>query len=166
MTRGRDWQGENLAGWLLSEKLDGCRAYWDGSTLWTRGGNEIPAPASFLAALPAGQPLDGEIYAGRGHLETARLAVQFGHWTPALRFVAFDSPATPGTWPARLAAARRVYGDCVIATPCRSNDHARELIEAIQAAGGEGLVARSPYVTGYERGKTGNVLKIKSPPLA
>lgn len=52
------------AGWLASEKMDGCRAYWDGRQFWTRGGNVIMAPAWFTRGLPASH-LDGEIWAVR-----------------------------------------------------------------------------------------------------
>ena len=31
MTLGQDYAGEDLSGWFLSEKFDGCRAYWDGA---------------------------------------------------------------------------------------------------------------------------------------
>ena len=45
MMHGRDWHGEDLAGWYLSEKLHGCRAYWDGAVLWSRGDLAIGIPA-------------------------------------------------------------------------------------------------------------------------
>src|SRR4051812_27960651 len=40
------------AGWLMSEKLDGVRAYWDGSRFWSRLGNLFHAPDWFVAGLP------------------------------------------------------------------------------------------------------------------
>lgn len=82
-----------IGGWFLSEKLDGMRCFWDGGVsrgmlkkdvpwannrkddryitlpvatgLWSRLGNVIHAPASFLDKLPK-MPLDGELYR-RGH---------------------------------------------------------------------------------------------------
>ena len=30
---------DDPTGWLMSEKLNGVRCYWDGSTLYTRNGN-------------------------------------------------------------------------------------------------------------------------------
>ena len=56
-------------GWLVSEKLDGARAWWDGSRLRFRSGLHIAAPAWFLASLPA-LALDGELWAGRGTFES------------------------------------------------------------------------------------------------
>lgn len=82
-------QKHGVGGWLMSEKLDGQRCFWDGgitrgilkahvpwantakderyvdtqiaSGLWSRYGNVIHAPDSWLDALPK-VPLDGELY--------------------------------------------------------------------------------------------------------
>ena len=61
--------------WLVSEKLDGMRAWWDGKgrggeggkgSLWTRQGNRIHAPPYFTASFPPHTALDGELWLGRG----------------------------------------------------------------------------------------------------
>ena len=40
------WQdGPDVSQYLVSEKLDGVRARWDGRVLWTRAGHRIHAPA-------------------------------------------------------------------------------------------------------------------------
>ena len=161
MTLGRDWNGESLTGWLLSEKLDDIRAYWDGHQAWTRGGNVIDLPDFIRAELPVGYALDGGIWAGRGNLEVAKCAVQFNHWTKQCRFIAYDAPDAPGTWPERVAAGRKAYRRTAAFVACKSNSHARCLMLDIQSRGGEGLVARNPNVAGYERGRTDNFLKIK-----
>ena len=82
---------QSVAGWFVSEKLDGIRAYWDGGLsrglpasevpyantvkdfrlnhqvmatgLWTRTGKVIYAPDYWLNQLPP-IPLDGELYIG------------------------------------------------------------------------------------------------------
>ena len=65
MTLAVDLSGESrIDGWLASEKLNGCRAYWTGKEFFTRGGNVIHAPAWFTKGLPD-LHLDGEINAGR-----------------------------------------------------------------------------------------------------
>ncbi len=168
MTLGRDYRGIDPRGWLVSEKLDGCRAYWDGSRLWTRGGKVIEAPAWFTAGLPEGVALDGEVWACRGNLQTARLAVQHGRWARHLRLMVFDSPQAPGTWPDRMAAARKAlagarHAECVTWTTCRSRAQLRAEYFRVTQAGGEGLRLRAPAVDGYERGRTSNLLKVKSP---
>ena len=54
--------------YLVSEKLDGVRAVWDGRRLRFRSGKPIHAPAWFVDALPA-RPLDGELWIGHGSFE-------------------------------------------------------------------------------------------------
>jgi DNA ligase 1 len=54
--------------YLISEKLDGVRAHWDGTMLRFRSGNRVNAPAWFIAKLPQ-QSLDGELWLGRGRFE-------------------------------------------------------------------------------------------------
>src|SRR3954469_1471170 len=56
-------------GWWMSEKYDGLRGFWDGEKLWSRKGNAIVAPDLFLAELPKGVALDGELWIGRGKFE-------------------------------------------------------------------------------------------------
>ncbi|HEV3116274.1 MAG TPA: DNA ligase, partial [Gemmataceae bacterium] len=47
------WDGStDPAGWWLSEKLDGVRAYWDGKQFLSRLGNLYHAPDWFTAGLP------------------------------------------------------------------------------------------------------------------
>src|SRR5262249_25649064 len=54
----------DVAGWWMSEKLDGVRAYWDGRQFLSRLGNLFHAPDWFVAGLPE-VPLDGELWIGR-----------------------------------------------------------------------------------------------------
>ena len=56
-------------GWLISEKLDGCRAYWDGKTLFSRYGNKLNAPKWFKDKLPKNLALDGELFTKRDDFE-------------------------------------------------------------------------------------------------
>lgn len=52
----------------MSEKLDGVRAYWNGSHLYSKNGKEIPVPSYFIQGLES-TPLDGELWLGRGTLQ-------------------------------------------------------------------------------------------------
>ncbi len=51
-------------GWLVSEKLDGVRAYWDGQQFFSRQENVYHAPDWPVEHLPR-IPLDGELWIGR-----------------------------------------------------------------------------------------------------
>ena len=159
MMHGKDWDGRNPKGWLASEKLDGCRAYWDGSKLWTRQGNEINLPR-ITASLPRGVHLDGEIWAGRGSFTTARLATQYGKDAPAVRFVAFDAPKAQGFWLDRINFAASVWTDCVAAWVVKSSSELVKQMNQIVSAGGEGIVIRKPGEP-YSSGRFHHVLKVK-----
>ena len=68
MLAGSFHAGIDIAGWLVSEKLDGVRARWDGRQLLTRAGNRIEAPAWFTAGWPT-RPIEGELWIGRGKFQ-------------------------------------------------------------------------------------------------
>ncbi len=107
------------AGWFVSEKLDGVRAYWDGGVsrgiladqvpysntvkdvnrqtatgLWSRTGKVIHAPAFFLDKLPL-IPLDGELFMGRKRFQETYSCIS--RYIPDSRwqeidYKIFDSP--------------------------------------------------------------------------
>lgn len=163
MMHGRDWRGEDLAGWILSEKLHGCRAYWDGAVLWSRGGCAIDAPAAWRAELPAGIALDVEVYAGVGRFNAAQAATVYGRFTDGVRLLVFDADL-PGEFPQRLAAlhaalegARHVLP--VACRPARATACALTWLRRIRAAGGEGVMARHPQNV-YAPGRTDQLLKL------
>ena len=60
--------GTEPAHYLVSEKYDGVRAYWDGRQLRFRSGRVVQAPAWFISRLPT-RALDGELWLGRGRFE-------------------------------------------------------------------------------------------------
>ena len=57
----KEWEGQDVSGWLMSEKMDGVRAYWDGKKLISRGGVELAAPAWFTEGFPP-FAVDGELW--------------------------------------------------------------------------------------------------------
>ena len=91
------WQGQDVRGWAMSEKLDGVRAYWDGHQLNSRAGYPFQPPAGFLADYPP-WPLDGELYRGRGQFENTSAAVRAadGDWS-GIHLHVFDVPQATTT---------------------------------------------------------------------
>jgi DNA ligase 1 len=92
------------AGYLVSEKYDGVRAFWDGQRLRFRSGLTAPAPSWFLAALPA-TPLDGELWLGRGQFDALSATVRRHapddvEWR-RVRFMVFELPDAAGTFAQR-----------------------------------------------------------------
>lgn len=51
-------------GWYGSEKMDGVRAVWTGSTFYSRNGNVFYPPAFFIKNFPIAT-LDGELFTKR-----------------------------------------------------------------------------------------------------
>jgi ATP-dependent DNA ligase len=51
----------NPTGWIMTEKFDGMRLYWDGSQFFTRQGNIVKIPEKIRSQLPE-TALDGELW--------------------------------------------------------------------------------------------------------
>lgn len=92
-------------GFLVSEKLDGVRAVWDGRVLRFRSGRVIAAPVWFLSALPP-VALDGELWIGRGAFErlsgVVRQAVPDDQAWRAVTYRVFDAPGHAGAFAERV----------------------------------------------------------------
>lgn len=155
----RDYQGQDVSGWLMSEKLDGWRALWDGKSFWTRQGRRLDAPEWFTLGMPD-HALDGEIYAGRGRFNFIRGLIRDGWF--GLAFEAFDAPELGGTFRQRAkvlagikptAALRIVRHIC-----CKGTPHMIETANEVVAMGGEGVVVRNPRAR-YTPGRTDDVLR-------
>lgn len=102
----KNWQaGVDPLDFLVSEKLDGVRAFWDGHTLRFRSGRRIATPDWFMAALPS-TPLDGELWLGRGSFDRlssiVRRSIPVDAEWRELRYMIFDLPG------ARAAALANV----------------------------------------------------------
>lgn len=106
----------DLSGWTVSEKLDGVWAIRCGERLISRQGNEIHAPAAFVAACPQNVP--GEIWAGRGRFEVVLSALR----TRDFSRVSF--------W---LHSENQVPAYAL-----------EEMFGCVTSAGGEGVVLRDP----------------------
>ncbi len=76
--------GMVIDGWLMSEKLDGVRAYWDGSRLLSRQGNPFAVPDWFIQDLPPFE-LDGELWIARGQFEQTLSIVSRNYHDPEWR---------------------------------------------------------------------------------
>ncbi len=138
------------AHWLVSEKLDGVRAFWDGRTLRFRNGRPIAAPAWFIAPLP-GHPLDGELWIGRRCFEklsgiVRREVPDDAAWR-SVRYMLFDLPGEPGDFGARSDRLRQVVRDANVdwlqaVAQMRLADRValEALFNAVVAGGGEGLM--------------------------
>jgi DNA ligase-1 len=156
-------------GWWVSEKYDGLRGFWDGEKLWTRQGNPIHAPDDFLAELPKGVALDGELWIGRGKFEETVGVVRAqkpGSGWERVHYMVFDAPREKGTFEERLAFLRKKlpeknrYVRMVVETRCEGAKQLLAERDRVVKAGGEGLMLRKPE-SSYEAGRSPTLLKVK-----
>jgi DNA ligase-1 len=163
MQHGIDWDGQNITGFIATVKYNGCRAYWDGENLWSRGGLKIHLPDSWRAVLPCGVNLDGEIYDDVDGVYRCGAAVRYGHFRPTMKFMVFDCPSAEGDYKTRLQFARQYEGgplSVVSYTTIVNMEAAKRLLAEIIARGGEGLILRHPKLE-YKPGRTAALLKFK-----
>ncbi len=165
------WRGAtDVSRYLVSEKLDGVRARWDGRHLWSRAGHRIRTPDGFTDGWPA-QALDGELWMGRGRFEATSATVRSGPGDAAgwrrLRFMAFDLPAHDGVFSERLAALQAVVARtgspqlAVIAQQRVDDDRQlQQLLRSIVDAGGEGVMLHHQD-NRYSPGRSEGLLKLK-----
>jgi len=154
----KDWAGQDVSGWLLSEKLDGWRLGWDGADFVTRQGEVIDAPNWFRAGLPA-FALDGELFAGRGQFNRIQSMMRDG-WH-GLTYAAFDVPcAMPFASRARVLGALPLPSHCnaVAHRLCVNAGDMMGLACRIVNEGGEGAVVRRPD-SQWKAGRSGDVLR-------
>ncbi len=152
MLAGR-YTRQTVAGWWLSEKLDGCRAFWDGHVLRTRSWLPILAPERITSLLPLGITLDGELWGGRGTFDRCRVAVQYRPASHAdwekIGFWVFDAPTTKAIpLEMRLATAQRLAASAQVEfcpqMRCSGGAEAIAAMQTIVRAGGEGVMLRRP----------------------
>ena len=147
--------------YLVSEKFDGVRAFWDGELLRTRQGNTISAPSWFTENFPK-RELDGELWIARGKFEQVSATVR--RQTPIdaewreVRYMLFELPQAPGSFRERAAALRTIvmqvrvpWLQAVEQVDVGSRKALHRKLAEVLKAGGEGLMlhrADAPYVTG------------------
>ena len=163
--------GVPLHDYWLSEKYDGLRGFWDGQQLLTRGGEVIAAPGWFTAGWPA-EPMDGELWIGRGKFEAALATVR--RQTPMddawrrVRFMVFDLPAHPGRFTDRIQACqalvRQLHRPWVQAVPqerVASHTELMARLDRVVKAGGEGLMLHRGD-SFYRAERNDDLLKVKT----
>jgi DNA ligase-1 len=164
------WENDaDIAGWWMSEKLDGVRAFWSGSELVSRQGNRFFAPDWFVDGLPD-EPLDGELWLGRKRFQRAVSIVrrQDGseQWRQ-IKYLVFDAPSVEQPFEGRLEALKGLVAgvgqphvQVVDHLRCNGVEHLRQELQRVERLGGEGLMLRQPGST-YQVGRSSTLLKVK-----
>ena len=162
--------GVDLSNWLMSEKLDGVRGYWDGRRLLSKNGNPFEPHPAFTRNFPD-FPIEGEIWGGRSTFEkTIGIVKQQGPhdgWLE-LQFAVFDVPEAPGGFEARLRQAADWFGEhpsefafVIEHYPVASQEHLDSELQRIEKLGGEGIILRRRG-SFYTPGRSRDILKVKS----
>jgi DNA ligase-1 len=158
------------SGFLVSEKFDGVRAFWDGRSLRFRSGLPIAAPRWFTAQLPE-TALDGELWLARGGFERLSASVRRhrpddAQWRQ-LRYMLFELPGAAGDFAeraARIAALvqRTAWPQLMAVEQARltSRQALQRRLDEVVAAGGEGLMLHRADAM-YAAGRSHALLKLK-----
>lgn len=160
----------DVSRYLVSEKLDGVRAIWDGERLRFRSGREIKAPEWFVAGLPK-QALDGELWLGRRSFErlsgiVRRERADDAEWR-SVRYMIFELPGAPGSFRERAAAIRELVSQAGVPWlqeieqfQVVDRSSLQKKLNAVVQGGGEGLMLHRADAA-YETGRSDTLLKVK-----
>jgi DNA ligase-1 len=169
-TLAHTYKNQDIKNWLISEKLDGVRAIWNGKYLVTRNNNIIKCPATWIRELPEDVSLDGELYIDRGCfnelVSIVRRELPTNKWNK-VKYKVFDAPTFTGTFKERydkllefkLPSFCEIVGQVFYE---EANMDILQMLLHIEDKGGEGIMVRNPNIEGYIEGRTHELLKIKS----
>jgi DNA ligase 1 len=163
--------GLPVSHYLVSEKLDGVRAWWDGEQLRTRSGYVIPAPDWFLQVLPRDVALDGELWIGHGTFDRisalVRSAVADDEGWKAVRFMVFDLPDSLAPVEDRLqvltaliSAINSPFIQQVKQHELASPAELQQMLQSVTASGGEGLMLKRKGSL-YQARRSSDWMKLK-----
>jgi DNA ligase 1 len=160
----------DLARYLVSEKLDGVRAYWDGRQLRFRSGRLIHAPAWFTAQFPA-HPLDGELWMGRHSFE--RLSAIVRRQEPSddewklVTYQLYELPEGVGSFGDRIAVLQASVAQAAVPwlrvlpqVHVSGKAALKAKLAQVVREGGEGLMLHWSDAA-WQAGRTDLLLKLK-----
>ncbi len=156
---------------LVSEKLDGVRGYFDGEKFISRQGNIINAPQWFTKNFPR-EVLDGELWIGREKFEEISALIHQESpndtaWQQ-VKFMVFDLPKSSEVFEKRYEALKNLvaqsnskYLQLVKQFEVKDHQSLHKLLESITKQGGEGLMLHRKNSL-YKAERNGDLLKLKS----
>ena len=172
----QSWESSiNPKGWLMSEKLDGVRCYWNGKQLVSRQGHPYSAPLFFISGFPSDTSLDGELWVGRKQFQRCVSIVRksdtekhdFEEWKQ-VKYLLFDAPSIPEPFEKRLdylkKLAKTVNSPYLVAhehAVCRDAEHLHSELKRVCDLGGEGVMLRQAGSL-YENKRSKTLLKVKT----
>jgi len=163
------YSDQNISGWMMSEKLDGIRGYWDGKQLLSRQNKPINAPAWFIKDLPP-FALDGELWTTRADFENIQSIVMDDKpsekWKE-ITYNIFEVPNAEGNFTQRLQKAQDyidahhlLHVRIVEQKICHNSKELKAFLHEVVKKRGEGAVIKDGS-RGYFDGRSDSVLKVK-----
>lgn len=157
--------------YLVSEKLDGVRAYWNGKELISKQGNVINAPKCFTKNLPS-QHLEGELWIARNSFEKVAAIVQKENSTcddwQDIKLMLFDLPQLNVPFSQRFIEMQKIVKDVnynnlqvIEQFSVASHQALEQKLKEIVKQGGEGLMLHKAN-SFYQATRNDNVLKYKT----
>lgn len=163
------YKNQDVSGWVMSEKLDGVRGFWDGEQLLSRQGYPLNPPDYFVKNFPP-FAIDGELFSERGKFEEISATVRATNpkgWYK-LKLHVFDVPNAEGDLFQRLAVLEHYlqenptpHIEIIPQIPIKNQAHLQQFFKEIQQLGGEGVVVRNPH-SPYIHGRSAQILKLKA----
>jgi DNA ligase-1 len=156
--------------YLVSEKLDGVRAYWDGKQFLPRQGNQFNAPDWFIKNFP-NYPLDGELWIARNHFQqtvsTVRKKQPIDTEWQRISYQLFELPNATGSFQQRVEKMSVLVKQLAIPHLKVIDQYRLENTKALDdklneviAQGAEGLMLHRADAL-YQSGRSNILLKVK-----
>ena len=162
-------KSQDVIGWVMSEKFDGIRGFWNGKQLLSRGGKTLNPPKWFIKNYPP-FAIDGELWTNRGDFENISSIVR--QKTPDKRWQnishqIFEVPNQQGGLLARLAILKSYLAQhkntpirIIKQSTIKQKGELKTYLDQVVKQGGEGVVVRNP-ATPYQTGRLSSALKVK-----
>lgn len=162
-------KSQAVVGWVMSEKLDGVRGFWDGKQLLSRSGKKFNPPAWFVANYPP-FAIDGELWTRRRDFATTVSIVRSKNAAARWRRIShqiFEVPQQAGGLLERLSVLQRYLLahpnpaiNIIEQIPITRAQQVADYLAEVVDKGGEGVVVRDPKVA-YKTGRLASALKLK-----
>ena len=159
-----------IKNYLVSEKLDGVRARWNGEILITRSGHIINAPKWFIQDFPQ-QILDGELWIGRNRFDEVSAIVRRKiaddkKWQ-LITFNIFDLPLSPSPFLKRYREMNQLLSGnssphikLIKQKELVSKVELNDWLDLIEEKHGEGLMLHHKESL-YDHNRSNKLLKLK-----
>lgn len=159
----------DIKNWMMSEKLDGIRAYWNGVNLLSKNGNIIHAPLWFIKDFPKFE-LDGELWTKRDNFENIQSIVldkiPSKYWNQ-ITFNIFEVPNVKGDFITRIQKIKtwqnensNKYIKIIEQIKCLNKEHLEKYLNKLVNLKAEGIIIKNPKPE-YFTGRSSNILKVK-----